>query len=50
MVQAANLTPTLGAGTVALWYRKINQESVVGISKSPSSGNHDSVSISRYGI
>jgi hypothetical protein len=50
MVQAADLTPTLGAGTVASWYRKINQESIVGIGESPSSGNHDSVSMSRYGI
>jgi hypothetical protein len=37
MAQAADLTPMLGAGTDVLWYRKINQESVVGIGESPSS-------------
>jgi hypothetical protein len=50
MAQAADLTPTLGAGTVASWYRTINQESVISIGESPSSGNHDSVSMSHYGI
>jgi hypothetical protein len=50
MAQVADPTPTLGAGTGALWYRKINQESVVGIGESLSSGNHNSVSMSRYGI
>jgi hypothetical protein len=50
MVQAADLTPTLGARTVASWYRKINQESIISISESPSSGNHNSVSMSHYGI
>jgi hypothetical protein len=50
MAQAADLTPTPGAATDALWYRKVNQGSAVGTGESPSSGNPDSVSMSRYGI
>jgi hypothetical protein len=50
MVQVADPTLMLGTGTGALWYRKINQESVVSIGESLSSGNHDSVSMSCYGI
>jgi hypothetical protein len=50
MAQVADPIPMLGAGTGASWYRKINQESVVGIGESLSSSNHNSASMSRYGI